>query len=315
MKLGHGVLAGYYAQHHFERAEHDGDGARRDASTFGALDPERTVLDTLWDLVPDRGEAYVREHRGLVPLLRRRRRRRRSASSPAASARASRSRSSCSSRANLLVLDEPTNHLDLDSSEALIEALKGYAGTLLFVSHNRSFLNRLATVIWEVKDGGILPIPGEPRRLALPPARARRGGGRRDGERRRARGARRVPRRRPASEKERRRARGRGAERALPRWRSRSATRSPRLEARIEALEAEERDATAALADPALYQDFARAKPLHRAAARREGGARALYGEWEAAQEELAALGAPAEAALTPRASFDRYETTFSAAS
>ena len=57
-------------------------------------------------------------------------------------------------------MDEPTNHLDLDSSEALIEALQAYQGTLLFVSHNRSFLNGLATVVWEVKDGGVLSFPG-----------------------------------------------------------------------------------------------------------------------------------------------------------
>ena len=56
---------------------------------------------------------------------------------------------------NLLLMDEPTNHLDLDSSEALIEALTRYDGTLLFVSHNRSFVNGLATQVWEVKDGRI----------------------------------------------------------------------------------------------------------------------------------------------------------------
>src|SRR5690606_3754069 len=61
---------------------------------------------------------------------------------------------------NLLVMDEPTNHLDLDSSEMLIEALQGYEGTLLFVSHNRSFINQLATAIWEVKDGQLLRHPG-----------------------------------------------------------------------------------------------------------------------------------------------------------
>ena len=46
---------------------------------------------------------------------------------------------------NFMLMDEPTNHLDIESSETLIEALKGYAGTLLFVSHNQSFVNRSAT--------------------------------------------------------------------------------------------------------------------------------------------------------------------------
>src|SRR5215472_6790262 len=58
-------------------------------------------------------------------------------------------------------MDEPTNHLDLDSSEALIDALTRYEGTLLFVSHNRSFVNGLATQIWEVRDGTIDAQPGD----------------------------------------------------------------------------------------------------------------------------------------------------------
>src|SRR2546429_4432355 len=62
---------------------------------------------------------------------------------------------------NFLLMDEPTNHLDLDSSEALIDALTRYEGTLLFVSHNRSFVNGLATQVWEVKEGRIDAQPGD----------------------------------------------------------------------------------------------------------------------------------------------------------
>ena len=62
---------------------------------------------------------------------------------------------------NFLLMDEPTNHLDLDSSEALIDALTRYEGTLLFVSHNRSFVNGLATQVWEVRDGRIDAQPGD----------------------------------------------------------------------------------------------------------------------------------------------------------
>ncbi len=52
------------------------------------------------------------------------------------------------SRANLLVLDEPTNHLDVESIEAVEDALDGYEGTVLLVSHDRAFLRELATRVW-----------------------------------------------------------------------------------------------------------------------------------------------------------------------
>jgi ATP-binding cassette subfamily F protein 3 len=61
---------------------------------------------------------------------------------------------------NLLLLDEPTNHLDLDSKEVLLDALADYGGTLVFVSHDRYFVDRLATKVIEVGGGGILVYPG-----------------------------------------------------------------------------------------------------------------------------------------------------------
>jgi ATP-binding cassette subfamily F protein 3 len=61
---------------------------------------------------------------------------------------------------NTLLLDEPTNHLDLDSKEVLLDALVDYGGTLIFVSHDRYFVERLATKIIEVGSGTAVVYPG-----------------------------------------------------------------------------------------------------------------------------------------------------------
>jgi ATP-binding cassette subfamily F protein 3 len=61
---------------------------------------------------------------------------------------------------NLLILDEPTNHLDITSREILLDALKRFEGTVLFVSHDRLFLRELAQKILEVDKGGVKIYPG-----------------------------------------------------------------------------------------------------------------------------------------------------------
>ena len=60
---------------------------------------------------------------------------------------------------NLLILDEPTNHLDIASREWIEEAVESYDGALLFVSHDRYFINRFATRIWEIADGTVTDYP------------------------------------------------------------------------------------------------------------------------------------------------------------
>lgn len=63
-------------------------------------------------------------------------------------------------RSPLLLLDEPTNHLDFDTVEALTESLREYPGSLIVVSHDRSFIGRIATKILEVRDGKAEVYPG-----------------------------------------------------------------------------------------------------------------------------------------------------------
>ncbi|HXX78019.1 MAG TPA: ATP-binding cassette domain-containing protein, partial [Ktedonobacteraceae bacterium] len=61
---------------------------------------------------------------------------------------------------NFLVLDEPTNHLDLQSRQFLEEILSEFEGTLLFVSHDRYFVDSLATKVWIIEDGVLIPYLG-----------------------------------------------------------------------------------------------------------------------------------------------------------
>ena len=62
---------------------------------------------------------------------------------------------------NVLILDEPTNHLDLDSKEVLENALIDYPGTILFVSHDRYFINRIATKVIELATEGSTEFLGD----------------------------------------------------------------------------------------------------------------------------------------------------------
>ncbi len=62
--------------------------------------------------------------------------------------------------ANLLLLDEPTNHLDIPTQEVLQETLENFQGTILLVSHDRYLIDRLATQIWELRDGRLHVFPG-----------------------------------------------------------------------------------------------------------------------------------------------------------
>ena len=61
---------------------------------------------------------------------------------------------------NFLLLDEPTNHLDLQAKDVLLEALQKFTGTVVFVSHDRYFIDKLATRIFQIEGGGLFDYPG-----------------------------------------------------------------------------------------------------------------------------------------------------------
>ncbi len=64
------------------------------------------------------------------------------------------------SPANFLLLDEPTNHLDMRAKDVLLEALASYSGTVVFVSHDRYFIDRLATRVFEIENGAVTAHEG-----------------------------------------------------------------------------------------------------------------------------------------------------------
>jgi ATP-binding cassette subfamily F protein 3 len=191
--------------------------------------------------------------------------------------------------ANLLLLDEPTNHLDLRSREVLEEALDDYAGTLVVISHDRYFINRIATSIGEVGEGRVRLYPGDydtflehqTQEAPIDPAPAPSAGPARRGvtppaPQLVARDQEREQRRADAEERNRRyRERRRVEERLAP------------IEAEIATLEARVRELDEAQADPALYRDGARAREVGQEKAAAQERLTDLYWRWEKAAADL----------------------------
>ena len=208
---------------------------------------------------------------------------------------------------NTLLLDEPTNHLDLDSKDVLLEALEDFGGTLIFVSHDRYFVDRLATKIVDIGGGGALVYPGtyeeflwsrrrrESRQDPPPPADRRPappGGGparRQVAASAPARAADTQPAAvapRPAQisydERKRQESEARRARKAADARRR----RIDELETRIAERERAIKDIEASMSAPGFYDDHANAKPVinrHQALMWEVGD---LMSQWEDLQTE-----------------------------
>jgi ATP-binding cassette subfamily F protein 3 len=180
--------------------------------------------------------------------------------------------------ANFLVLDEPTNHLDVAACEVLEQALASYTGTLLFISHDRAFINALATRVVEVRGGELCDHPGD--YDAFERALAARAAGAAP-----AAAPPQAPETAAAPKQQRIAAREREKERTKRLGRTRK--RLAALESEIAQQESALAGLAWRLADPAVHRDGAAARALE--AEREETRARvaALYREWERLAAEL----------------------------
>jgi ATPase subunit of ABC transporter with duplicated ATPase domains len=140
---GHEAAVGYFAQDHRELIEH----------------PEQSAHDYLWSHCQQETTNFVRGVLGRLLFTRDEVDKKVGRLSGGESARLVFAKLTIQ-RPNVLVLDEPTNHLDLESIEALSDALAEYEGTLIFVSHDRWFVSKLATRIVELHKDGVRDFQG-----------------------------------------------------------------------------------------------------------------------------------------------------------
>jgi ATPase subunit of ABC transporter with duplicated ATPase domains len=143
VRWGHEVRVGYFPQDHRELLD----------------DPDATPLEILAALCPGESPTSVRGQLGRVLFSGEDVDKRVALLSGGEAARLIFAMLSAE-RPNVLVLDEPTNHLDLEAIQALVEAVKGYPGTVIFVSHDRWFVSELATRIVELTPDGPSDFPG-----------------------------------------------------------------------------------------------------------------------------------------------------------
>jgi len=187
-------------------------------------------------------------------------------------------------RANLLVLDEPTNHLDVETIEVLEDAIEGYEGTVILVSHDRAMLRALANRVWVLHDRHIATFDGTFAEWEVASAEREHAAAVRASEQQ---ALKRV-------EEKKRTARRETTSAPDPRRQLRDArTRTERAEAEVTTLEQQVGEVTRTLDDPGLYTKAGGVEEAHRLGARLDSLRARLdkaLAEWEHETAELESL-------------------------
>ena len=249
IRYGSNVDIGYYDQHQ------------------STLNADKTVLDEIWDRFPQMQQSNVRGALGMFlftgddvfkPIH--------------TLSGGEKGRVALTAlmlrKDNLLLLDEPTNHLDMDSREVLEDALADFGGTIITVSHDRYFINRIANRIIEMQPDGVTEYIGNYddyiERKNRPIAVEAEAG-----------------KTKTELEKEKRREKlSRQALRQLK-------IRAQEAEKAVGAKEAEIAELEAQMADPSLYSDAQKSADVQRAYQKAQQALQTLYEQWEAAEAAL----------------------------
>ena len=249
IRYGANVDIGYYDQHQ------------------SSLHPDKTVLDEVWDRFPQMEQSDVRGALGMFlfsgddvfkPIK--------------TLSGGEKGRVALTAlmlrKDNLLLLDEPTNHLDMDSREVLEDALSGFGGTIITVSHDRYFINRVADRVIEMRPDGVTEYMGNYDDYL---------------EKKNRPAEQEVSAGKTKTELEKEKRREKQSRQALRQLKVRAQEAEKAVGAKEEEIAALETQ----MADPALYADAQRAAAVQRDYQRAKDELSALYEAWEQAEALL----------------------------